>query len=134
MREKKDQLKGTNPKSESSTSSGKLVVVPYVKVLLEVTVCVPTKYDMTMSFRPASSIGQQLFKLRDKYVVLKMAGTIYTVGCKNCDKCYISKRPPHSYIYILVCMTEITTGRGRERYQLHELHPPTENRFYNHCV
>ena len=99
MREKKDQLKGTNPKSESSTSSGKLVVVPYVKVLLEVTVCVPTKYDMTMSFRPASSIGQQLFKLKDKYVVFKMAGTIYKFGCKNCDKCYISERPPHSYIY-----------------------------------
>ena len=54
VREKKDHLKKKNPKTGSSTQSGK----PYVKGLSKVTAQVVKKYARTVSFRPASSIGQ----------------------------------------------------------------------------
>ena len=72
--------------------SGKLVVLLYMEVLLGVTAaCVVIQYDRTVSFKPANTIGQQLFKLKDKADPFKMSGAVYKVGCKNCDMCYIGE-------------------------------------------
>ena len=46
-------------------------------------------YNRTVSFRPAISIGQKFFKLKNKADPLKMSHAVYKVGCKNGDKCYI---------------------------------------------
>ena len=48
MREKKNQLKRKNSKSEPSTPSGRLVVLPYVKGLSESTAWVLKNYDRTV--------------------------------------------------------------------------------------
>ena len=66
MREKNKQLKRQNVKSESSTPPGKLVVLPFVKGLSEMTAWVLKTYNSTVSFRPANSIVQQLFSSRTK--------------------------------------------------------------------
>ena len=51
MRGKKAQLKKKNLKCELPTSSDKLVVLPYVKGLLETTAWVQKKYDRTAAFQ-----------------------------------------------------------------------------------
>jgi hypothetical protein len=94
----KNQSKKKNPKSEPSTPSGKLVVLPYVKGLSEATARILKKYDRTVAFKPANTIGQQLFKLKDKADHLKMSDAVYKVGCKNCDKCYIGETTRPLYI------------------------------------
>ena len=79
IREKTNQRKRKNLKSESSNPSGNLVVLPCVKGLLEVTAQVLKTYDRTVSFRPANSIGQQLFQLKDKADQIKIYDTVYNV-------------------------------------------------------
>ena len=79
VREKKDQLKTKNPKSEPSIPLGKLAVLPCVKDLLEMI----ARFVKTVSFRMAHSIEQQLFKLKDKAHPLKMTNTGYKVGCNK---------------------------------------------------
>ena len=64
------------------------VVLLYVNGLSEATPWVLKKYDRAVSFRPASSVGQQLFKPKDKSDPLKMSDKVYNMGYKNCDKYY----------------------------------------------
>ena len=57
------------------------------------------KYDRMVS-RPTSSMGQQLLKLKNKADPLKMhmSVTIYKVGYKNCEKCYIGETTRPLYV------------------------------------
>ena len=91
MREK-DQPKKKNPKSEPCTPSGKLVVLLYVKCMSLANAQVQKTNDRKQSFRPASSIGQQLFKNKDKADPIQMADAVCNVGCKNC---YIGETTRH---------------------------------------
>ena len=91
-------MKEREPKLQASAPSDKLVVLPYVNGLSEVSAHVLKKYDMTMVFSPANTIGQQLFKLKEKANHLKMSDTVYKVGCKHCDKYYIGETTRPLYV------------------------------------
>ena len=67
------------------------MVLPYVKGLSQATACVLKRYYRTVLFRPANTIGQQLFKLKEKADPVKMSDAVYKVSCKKYEKCYIEE-------------------------------------------
>ena len=78
----KEEKKG-NAESLSVT----LLVLPYVKGLSETRVM--KKYGRTCAFKLKNTLGQQLFRLKDKADSMKMADVIYKVQCKDCPSSYI---------------------------------------------
>ena len=109
MKAKKVQLKRRNPKSEYSTPSGKLVVLPYVKGLMEAIA-------RTVAFRPANNI-RQLTQFT-KWVVRTVT---------NVTK----ERPPDLYMCNPICATKGTPHRGRDGYQHQNLYSSTEKKATN---
>lgn len=51
---------------EESETRRKLVVLPYVKGLSEASARIFKKFETTVCYRLANTLGQQLFKLKDK--------------------------------------------------------------------
>lgn len=100
MKEKKDKSKkkkDKNLKNEKSTP-GKIIVLPYVKGLSEAAARVFKKANVTVCFKPATKLGSQIFKLKDKTDPMKMGDSIYEIGCKNCDKVYIGETARPLYV------------------------------------
>ena len=99
MKEKKDKIKRKNKDARTEAKKNtKLVVLPYIKGLSETAARIFHKFDTTVSFRPANTLGQQLFKLKDKADPLKQADAIYKVGCKNCELSYIGETTRPLYV------------------------------------
>ena len=99
MRESKDKTKKKSKDAKTDhKKNSKLVVLPYVKGLSEAAARILQKFDTTACFRPANTLGQQLFKLKDKADPLKQADAIYKVGCKNCELSYIGETTRPLYI------------------------------------
>ena len=90
MQQRKDKIKEKkDTKAEKRETSGRLVVLPYIKGLSEAAARILKKFERSSCFKPANTLGQQLFKLKDKADPLKIADAVYQVHCKNCDKSYI---------------------------------------------
>ena len=99
LSEKKDKTKKKSKETKSETRrNAKLVVLPYVKGLSETAARIFRKFDTTVCFRPANTLGQQLVKLKDKADPLKQADAIYKVGCKNCELSYIGETTRPLYV------------------------------------
>ena len=75
-----------------------MAVLPYVKGLYEATARVLKKHGISSTFKPANTIGQHLFRLKDKKDTNKTADAIYKIGCKNCPKSYIGETARPLYV------------------------------------
>ena len=92
MQEGKTKKKRKMRKRKTQESiSGRLVVLPYVKGLSGITGIIKKKYDRTCAFKPGNTLGQQLFRLKDKSDPMKMADVIYKVQSKDCPGSYIGE-------------------------------------------
>ena len=60
-KKKKDERK-----KNAELTSGRLLVLPYVKGLSETTARIMMKYGINCAFKPENTLGQQLFRLKDK--------------------------------------------------------------------
>ena len=76
------------------SSSGRLLVLLYVKGLSETTARIMKTYGRTCAFKPRNTLGQQLFRLKDKADLMKMADVVYKVQCKDCPGSCIGERGP----------------------------------------
>ena len=90
--EKKMQLDKTKKKNKNErkknpgSTSGRFVVLPYVKGLPETTARIMKKYERTCAFKPGNTLGQQLFRCKDKSDLMKMADIVYKVQYKDCPQ------------------------------------------------
>ena len=90
LQEEKTKTRLKEAKKENAESSlGRLLVLPYVTRLSEATARAMTKYGRACAFKPENTLGQQLFRLKDKADSMKMADVIYKVQCKDCRGFYI---------------------------------------------
>ena len=87
MTKKKKVEKNKNPESTSC----RLVVLPYVKGLSETTARIMMKYERTCAFKPGNTLGQQLFRLKDKSDPIEMEDVIYKAQYKDCQGSYIEE-------------------------------------------
>ena len=88
------------------STSGRLVVLPYVKWLSETSTRIMKKYERTCAFKPGNTLGQQLFRLKDMSNAMKMAGGVYKVQCKDYSGSYISEISQLLYVRLKEHRTE----------------------------
>ena len=74
------------------STSGRMLLLPYVKGLSESTGRTMRKYGRTCAFKPGNTLGQKLFRLKDKADSMKMADVTYMVQCKDCPGSHIGWR------------------------------------------
>ena len=65
-----------------------LAVLPYVKSGCQRQHPVLEKHFITNAFKAANTIGQHLFRLKDKKDISKSVDAIYKIGYKNYPKHY----------------------------------------------
>ena len=85
---------------EDGKPPNKLVILPYIQGFSETAARIFKKYNRTVAMKPANTLGQALFKLKDKADPSKKADAIYKIKCKDCPASYIGETSRPLYVRV----------------------------------
>ncbi|XP_072033096.1 uncharacterized protein [Amphiura filiformis] len=92
----KDQMQSVKPKksakkTDDSTRSRGMVVLPYVKGVTERVSRVMKKYNVSTAMKPHNTLRRELVHPKDKRDPNNLTQAVYKIPCLNCDLSYIGE-------------------------------------------
>ncbi|XP_072050219.1 uncharacterized protein [Amphiura filiformis] len=92
----KDQMESVKPKksakkTDDSTRSRGMVVLPYVKGVTERVSRVMKKYNVSTAMKPHNTLRRELVHPKDKRDPNNLTQAVYKIPCLNCDLSYIGE-------------------------------------------
>ena len=66
-----------------------LIVIPYVKAVLELIMIVFKSYKIPVFFKPTNTMQQLLVRLKDKVVKKRVVCHVYEIKCEDCEASYV---------------------------------------------